>query len=198
VYGDLEPNLARALLRGAWLAAAWDTIDPREEKVVRTLGEKLAFSPEEVGAARADAIARVDARRTAGLAAVDYVRYMHSDRIPGAGVSLAAAVGTLMLPRRYREEALAQLGHGATVTLAGRHTHLSAGDRAAVLGIAWATALHDDPSLSRLVLLRLRHDQVAKDLAEDATRSRHPLSDWVDDALKNATGAPLPQGRGER
>src|SRR5436305_46849 len=30
VYGELEGDVTRALLRGAWLAAAWDAIDPRE------------------------------------------------------------------------------------------------------------------------------------------------------------------------
>jgi hypothetical protein len=188
VYGEVEPHVARALMRGAWLAAAWDTIDPREEHVVRTLGKKLALSPEDVEAARADAVARVDARRLAGLATVDYVRYILCDRFPGPGVPIAAHAGTLMLPRRYREEALAQVGHGSPVTLAGRYTHLSDGDRAIVLGIAWAAALHDDPSLSRLALLRARYENVANDLAEDGTRARQTLSDWVSEALANAVG----------
>jgi len=188
VYGEVEPNVARALVRGAWLAAAWDTIDPREEHVVRTLGKKLALSPEDVEAARAEALARVDARRLAGLATVDYVRYILCDRFPGPGVPIAAHAGTLMLPRRYREEALAQVGHGAPVTLAGRYMNLPGSDRAIVLGIVWAAALHDDPSLGRLALLRARYENVANDLAEYGSRSRQAISSWIGEALANVVG----------
>jgi len=194
VYGEVEPQVARALVRGAWLAAAWDTIDPREERVVRTLGRKLALSPEDVETARADVLARVDARRLAGLATVDYVRYILCDRVPGTGVPLAACTGTLMLPRRYREEALAQVGHGSPVTLARRYVNLPAADRALVLGVVWATALHDDPSLGRQALLRARYDNIATDLAEDGTRSRQAISDWIGEALANVVGT-LPSFR---
>jgi tellurite resistance protein len=188
VYGDVEPSVAKALVRGAWLAAAWDTLDPREEHVVKTLAGKLSLSTDDVETARAEAVARVDARRLAGLAAVDLVRYVLSDRIPGPGVPLAANAGTLLLPRRYREEALAQLGHGAPVTLARRYMNLPAEDRAIVLGIVWAAAIHDDPSMGRLAVLRARYDKAADDLAEDGTRPRQTLSDWVGDALANAVG----------
>jgi hypothetical protein len=188
VYGEVEPPVAEALVRGAWLAAAWDTLDPREEQVVKTLAGKLSLSPDVVEALRADAIARVDARRLAGLATVDFVRYILSDRVPGPGVPIAAHAGTLMLPRRYREEALAQIGHGSPVTLARRYMNLPIEDRATVLGIAWAAALHDDPSLGRQALLRARYDKVADDLAEDGTKPRQTLSEWVGDALATAVG----------
>ncbi len=188
VYGEVEPQMARALVRGAWLAAAWDTVDPREEQVVRTLGKKLAFSPENVESARADVLACLDARRLAGLATVDYVRYVLCDRVPGAGVPIAANAGTLMLPRRYREEALAQVGHGAPITLARRYSNLTAEERTVVLGMAWTAALHDNPSIGRLALLRARHDHVANDLAEDGARCRQVISDWIDEALANVVG----------
>jgi uncharacterized tellurite resistance protein B-like protein len=186
VYGDVEPAIAKALVRGAWLAAAWDTIDPREEHVVKTLAEKLAVSSDEVESARAEATARVDARRLAGLATVDYVRYMLSDRVPGSGVPVAASAGMLMLPRRFREEALAQIAHGAPVTLGRRYMNLPEEDRSALLAIAWAAAIHDDPSLGRQALLRARYDKVAEDLAEDGARPRQTLSEWFNDVLSGA------------
>lgn len=186
VYGDIEPAISRALVRGAWLAAAWDAIDPREENVVRVLANKLAIAPMDLEAARNDAIQRIDQRRIAGLATVDAVRFVLSDRVPGHGVALAAHAGTLVLPRRYREEALAQVGHGAKVTLAKRYSQLSADDRAAVLSIAWAAALYEDPSVARKALLRARHDRVAQDLGEDGSKPRHVVDEWVQDVLAPA------------
>jgi hypothetical protein len=182
-YGDVEPAIAKALLSGAWLAAAWDMIDPREEQVVRKLAQKLSLSAEEIESTRAEATARIDARRLAGLATVDYVRFMLIDRVPGPGVPLAARAGTLMLPRRFREEALAQIAHGAPVTLARRYMNLPEEDRNTVLAIAWAAALHDDPSLGRAALLRARYEKVAEDLAEDGTPERRAVSEWIDDVL---------------
>jgi hypothetical protein len=189
VYGDVGSDVALALVRGAWLAAAWDTLDPREEHVVKTVAAKLSVPAEDIEAARARAIADVDARRLAGLATVDYVRFLLHDRVPGPAVPLAARAGALMLPRRYREEALAQIAHGAPVTLARRYLHLAPEARAAVLGIVWAAALHDDPSLGRHAILRARFDEVAADLAEDGCRVREELSTWIDDLLTSAVSS---------
>lgn len=91
-----------------------------------------------------------------------------------------------MVPRRYRDEALAQIGHGAKVTLARRYSQLSSDDRAAVLAISWAAALYEDPSIARRALLRARHDRVAADLGEDGNRARHGVEDWVYDVLAPA------------
>jgi hypothetical protein len=186
VYGDIEPAVAKALVRGAWLAAASDSIDPREEHVVRVLANKLAFPAMDMEVIRNDAVARVDLRRLAGLATVDAVRFVLSDRMPGHGVTLAAKSGTIMLPRRFRDEALAQIGHGSKVTLAKRYVNLSSDDRATVLGIAWAAALYEDPSIARRALLRARHDRVAQDLGEDGNRARHGVEDWMYDVLAPA------------
>ncbi len=183
VYGEIEPAVAKAIVRGAWLAAAWDQIDPREEQVIRTVAQKVLVQPQEVETLRADSIARVDARRQAGLAAVDAVRYVLMDRVPGNGVTIAAKAGHLMLPRRYRDEALAQVGHGAPVALAKRYKDLSSEDKLAVLGIAWAAGLVEDPSISRRALLRARHDRVAQDLGEDGLRVREHLDEWIQDLL---------------
>ncbi len=183
VYGEIEPAVKRALVRGAWLAAAWDSIDPREEQVVRTLAQKLATEPAEAENARADAIARVDARRVVGLASVDAVRYVLSDRVPGTGVQLAADVGTLVLPRRFREEALAQVAHGAPVALARRYVELLPEEKTSVLALAWAAALHDDPSIGRQAVLRARHERFAADLEERGDRPRKLVGAWVDETL---------------
>lgn len=186
VYGDIDPAVAKALLKSAWHASAWDQIDPREEHIVRVLGNKFAYPAMELEVLRNEAVARIDQRRIAGLATVDAVRFVLSDRMPGIGVSLAAKAGTLMLPRRYREEALAQIGHGTKVTLAKRYTSLSAEERAAVLGIAWAAGLYEDPSLARRALLRARHDRVAADLGDDGAKARASIEEWFADVLAPA------------
>jgi hypothetical protein len=194
VYGDIEPAIAKALLRGAWLAAAWDQIDPREEHVVRVLANKLAFPAMDLEVLRNEAVQRVDTRRTTGHATVDAIRFVLSDRMPGHGVSLAANAGALMLPRRYRDEALAQIGHGTRVTLARRYAALGSDERNTVLGMAWAAAMYEDPSVARKALLRARHDRVAQDLGEDGARSRQAIEEWIAEVLAPAA---FPMGGAE-
>ncbi len=186
VYGDIEPAVAKAVLRGGWLAAAWDQIDPREEHVVRVLANKLAFAAMDLEVLRNEAVQLIDARRLAGLATVDGIRFVLSDRMPGHGVTLAVKACHLMVPRRHREEALAQIGAGQRVVLAKRYPHLSADDRQAVLGMTWAAALFEDPSIARRALLRARHDRVAADLGEDANKARHAIEDWFAEVLAPA------------
>ncbi len=170
VLGEVEPAVARALLRGAWLAAASDAIDPREEHVIRVMAHKLGVVIDEVEAMRAEALLRIDARKLVGLAAIDGIRFVLSDRAPGLGVQLAALAGTLMLPKRYREEGLAQIGHGTPVTLGRRYAALSSEDRVAVLGIAWAAALAEDPPLGRRALLGARWERFAADIDHEGGR----------------------------
>jgi hypothetical protein len=186
VYGDVEPAFAKALLRGAWLAAAWDAIDPREEHVIRVVANKLNFPAMDLEVVRSEIVQMIDTRRTAGQAAVDAIRFVLSDRMPGHGVTLAANTGLLIIPKRYRDEAMAHVGHGAKVTLARRYTQLPTDDRQMVLGIAWAAGLYDDPSLGRRALLRARHDRVAQDLGEDGAKARHSIDQWMNDVLAPA------------
>jgi hypothetical protein len=135
---------------------------------------------------RNEVVQKVDARRMAGQAVVDAIRFVLSDRMPGHGVTLAANTGTIMIPKRYRDEVMAQVGHGSKVTLARRYTQLSPEDKQMVLGMAWAAALFEDPSVGRRALLRARHDRVALDLAEDGIKPRHAVDEWVNDVLAPA------------
>jgi tellurite resistance protein len=193
VYGEIESSVSRAILRGAWLAAAWDAIDPREEQTVRALATKLNIPIVDVEYMRNEAIARVDARRMVGLATVDAARYVLSDRVPGYGVQLAAFAGTLMLPRRFREEALAQVGHGAPVVLAQRYKGISGAEKTSVLGIAWAAALLEDPSISRQAVVRARLDRVAQDLGADPQDARRAVDDMILMALAEPSASLIPK-----
>jgi tellurite resistance protein len=183
VNGEVDHAVARAIVRGAWLAAASDEIDPREESVIRVVGRKMGVAPEEIEEARRTAVHFVDWRRKAGAAAVDGVRYVLSDRVPGLGVQLAALAGTIMLPRRWRDEALAPVGQGTPVTLAGRHAGLEADDRRAVLGVTWAAALAEDPSVGRRAVLCARWERFAEDLGEDDPQPREIVERWLTEAL---------------
>jgi hypothetical protein len=165
------------------MAAAWDSVDPREEQAIRVMAHKMGVSGEEVEAARREAIERVDARHRLGAAAVDAVRYVLSDRCPGIGVRLGALTGTLVVPRKAREEVLAGVGQGAPVTLARRHAGLGSEEQGAVLGIAWAAALADNPGVGRRALLRARWERVAVDLGEDDPAPRELVERWMGEAL---------------
>jgi tellurite resistance protein len=183
VYGEMDHAVARAIVRGAWLAAASDGIDPREEDVIRVVGRKMGVGTADIEAARREAQEFVEWRCKAAVAAVDGVRYVLSDRSPGLGVQLAARTAAIMLPRRWRDEALAPVGQGAPVTLAGRHVGLESDDRRAVLGVAWAAALVEDPSLGRRALLRARWERFAMDLGEDDPEPRELVERWLSEAL---------------
>jgi len=189
VYGEIETGVARAMLRGAWLAAAWDSIDPREEHIVRALATKLNVPIVDVEYMRNEAIARVEARRAAGLATVDAVRYVLADRVPGMGVQLAVYAGTLMLPRRFRDEALAQLGHGAPVVLGQRYKGISNAEKQSVIGIAWAASLLEDPCISRQAIVRARLDRVAQDLATDPQDARRAVDEMIAMSLAEPTAS---------
>ncbi len=183
VYGDVEPKILVAILEGAWLAAASDGLHPREEEVIREFATKAGIGLEQVESMRAAAIAEVEAKRLVGLATLDFVRAVLKDRVPGNGEALPARLALLLLPRRYREEGLAPVTHGAPVVLARRYLSLTRDERTRVLGMTWAAALHEDPSLGRQALVRARFEVVADDLDSDGTDARTLVTGWMSDVL---------------
>lgn len=189
VYGEIDPAIARAIVRGAWLAAASDGIDPREEHAIAVIGHKTGVTADDIEAARREAQERVEARSKLGAAAVDAVRYVLSDVRSDLSGRLATAVGTLSIPRRWRGESLASIGQAAPVTLARRHAALTATERFAALGIAWAAALIDNPTVARKALLQARWERLAADLGEDDPQPRVVVERWVVDALAAAARA---------
>jgi hypothetical protein len=181
--GEIGSKVLRALLRGACLAAAGDGLDPREEEAIRAFATHAGLPLTDVEAARADALAKVEQRRLFGLAAIDYVRAVLRDRVPGPGESLPRLVGRLLLPRRYREEGLSPIDHRSPVTLGGRYLKLASHERTRVLGITWAAALREDPAIGRQALLRARFERVAADLDTDGREARTLASGWMTDVL---------------
>ena len=92
--------------------------------------------------------------------------------MPGVGEALPSWLGALLLPRRYREEGLAPIRHDAPVMLAKRYAKLSRDERTRVLGMTWAAALYEDPSMGRQALLRARFEHMAEDLESDGHEAR--------------------------
>ena len=117
------------------------------------------------------------------MAAVDGIRYVLSDRQQGLGTQLASLTGALMLPRRWRGEALAPVAQGSPPTLAKRHVGLDSNGRFAVLGVAWAAGLMDNPTIGRVALSRGRWERLAQDLGEDDPSARKIVERWIDEAL---------------
>lgn len=186
LFGDLERGFVKALLRGAWFAAAGDQgIDPREEHVVRVLASKLSVEVMALEELKSEVVATLEARRATAQASADAVRFILSDRIPGPGVVLASRAAELIAPRRYRDEIVSHVAAGSPVVLSKRHA-LSSADKQRALAIGWAAALWDDPTWSRRALLRARHDRIAADLGDDGARARKALDDWMIDALAPA------------
>jgi len=183
VYGEIDQKVLRALLSGAWRAAAWDGLHPGEEQVIRDFASKAGLPLDVVETARADALANVESKRLVGLATIDYVRAVLRDRVPGLGDTLPSRIGMLILPRRYRDEGLATIRHAAPVVLAKRYGKLTPDERTRVLGMTWAAALHEDPSMGRQALLRARFEHVAKDIESDGHEARLVVSGWMSDVL---------------
>ena len=193
MYGDIEPKVLHGLLQGAWLAAASDGLHPREEEVIRKFASSAGLPLAEVEEARAAAIARVEAKRLVGLAAIDFTRAVLRDRLPGVGETIPVRLGLLLLPRRYRDEGVAPIGHGAPVVLAKRYGKLTKDERTRVLGMTWAAALHEDPSLGRQALVRARFEHVADDLESDGREARTLVTGWMSDVLAaTAKGLAVP------
>jgi hypothetical protein len=183
LHGEVDADVAKAMIRGAWLAAAEDALDSREEDAVRMLAHRLSIATEDVEHARNEAVARVDARRAMGLCATEAIRYVLADRIPGDAVQLAAKTCSLVVPRRFREEVLGQIAHGAPIALAKRHVGLPSATRLCALGVAWAAALRENPTLARRSTLRSRFDRFAFDVGDEGGRVRTIVEGAVDEAL---------------
>ncbi len=178
VQGDMDPRIARLIVRGGWLGAFSDGVDPREDALVGLIAQRLGLTPEENEAQRQEIRARVDAMKGFGMAAVDASRYVLADE-PQAAKRLAWLAANLALPVVHRAEALTAIEAGGPVVLARRHT-LERAPREACLSLAWFAALATDPTQTRAAELALRHDRIAADLG---TKSEGAVARSVAQAL---------------
>ncbi len=193
-YSDVEPKLARAIIKGAFQAAMGDGLDPREEEAVLKLSTKLAVPLEAVHEARAAAKLAIDQSTSIGEATVDAIRYVLSDDAPEAE-KYGIAAARLMLAAVHRRNAITALNVGGGVSLGRKHT-LDRKEREAALALAWTAAIASDPTYARRVELMQRHNRVAADFgAEDAAEAaRAVIERHVDAELSQITG--LREGSG--
>lgn len=184
LYGDLEPDLTRAITRGAWLAALADGLDNREDLAVRTIASKLGLSAEDIENARNQTAELLERRRQLGLACLEGLRFVLADADPSRTHALSFAIACMVLPPGNREEGLAPIRQGTPVTLGKRFRSLPDAGKAAALAMVWAAALGDAPDLVQLSLRRALHDRVARDLNHDGARLRGELERYLDEVVQ--------------
>lgn len=183
VYGEIEPKVARAIVKGAFQAAMWDGLDPREEEAVLKISTKLNVPLEAVNDARAEAKQLTDRSKALGDATVDAIRYVLGDE-PQDAEKYAIAAARLTQPVVHRRDAITSINVGGAVTLGNKHK-LDRKEREAALALAWLSALSSDPNYGRRVELLSRHARIGADLgAEDAAaEARNVIERHIDEGL---------------
>jgi hypothetical protein len=189
IYGEIDAKLAKALVRGAWIAAASDAIDPREEKAIAELSTKLRVAVEDVETIRAETRSSLERRARIGAAAIDGIRFVLADD-PETAVPIAGAALALLAAPAHRGEAMAALRQNAPVTLSGRHA-LDRDGKSLVLALAWTGALGENPTLARRADLVARHERLATDLDAGGAASavRDEIDAFVEGELLGAAAA---------
>lgn len=180
---DLDSKLAGQIMRGAWRVAAQDGLDTGEEDVIAQLSGRLGVPMQDAANERAAVRAEMDEQQIAGRLAVDCVRYLLGDR-PVERKPLAQLTAQLTLPIATRPEALRAIEDDGPLTI-GHKLSLDRKRKNTCLAIAWAAALHGNPTQSRRAELAARHDRIAADLgiAGDALRQREAVERWLDNQL---------------
>ena len=169
---EVDAKAARAMVKGAWLAAVQDGLDIPDEGVVAILANRLGVSMQESGALGADVKTAGTARQAMARSAVEAMVIVSRDAL--ALVSpFAELVTYLAVAAPFRAGVLAPLATGAMGVVSAKSSDKHA--RTAALSMAWAAVLHDDPTITRRSVLAARHDQVAKALGgeDDGERTRH-------------------------
>jgi hypothetical protein len=184
VPAGVEPKIAAGVVRGAFLAAMSDGLDPREEAAVLTIARKLGLDDEAINAARADAKRTIDGSKGFGEATVEAIRYMLEGE-PLEAERFAIAAARLILPSIHRRESVTAINQGGQVTL-GRHHEIDKKQREPTLALAWISVLRTNPTLTTLAERARRHAAVAKDLGAeaDAAPIRAALDQYVETELQ--------------
>ncbi len=185
---ELDAKMAKAILRGGFLGAMLDGSEAKAEQAVLSLGKRTGLPAEELTAAHGEARKWLDGLKAFGAAASEGLRYV----LAGETTDLECVgkmVARILLPLPERKEAMALASKGETAVLVKKHA-LDKRARAAVLGLCWAAALRNNPSVVRVLELSVKHDEFAQDLGDiEAGRQAREL---VEDVLYGQLREMLP------
>jgi len=186
---DLDTKFVRLIVRGAWLAAARDGFDPREEEAVQALARRLRALAADIETTRAEAQQALTTRKAVGVAAIDALRFLLTEP---AQRPLLEGVVRLWLPPSDIDEPLAAIAQNAPITFAQRHRLDREGKRL-VLYAAWLAALHSNPTIAQRAELIAKHETIASDLDAGAIggEAREELDAFVEGELLAAMGRPV-------
>lgn len=188
VYGDVEPKIAKAIIKGAFAAAMSDGLDPREEEAILQLSTKLGVPIEAVNEARVSAKQALEQSKTLGDATVDAVRYVLADD-SALAEKFGIASARLLLATIHRKDAIVAINVGGQVTL-GKKYNVERREREVALALTWTAVISSDPTYARRVELMQRHDRIATDLGDkDAgAAAREIVERHVDAELLSVAG----------
>ncbi len=186
---ELEWNLARAIVVGAWEVAATDGVEEAERAAILEVAARLHVQADVIEEARHYAEESTAKQHLVGLAAVDALRYVLQPLDDAQTLPLFTAAAHLSVPPLKRGEVLRVLESKTATPLAAQH-QLDKEARAAVLGAAWAAALATDPTLTMRARLAARHDRVAVDLGSDhaGRDARDTLDEYMAEILARGVG----------
>lgn len=172
VYGELDAKTRTELVRGAWLVAAQDGLDQREEDAIAVLAGRLSVPLQQAVDMRAGVREEIEERSVSGRVFLDATRYLLADD-PQARSYVGELICEIAIPPATRAEAQRALRDSGPFTL-GAKSSLDRKRRAGALAVAWAAGLRENPTIARRAVLAARHDRIASDLgiAGDGPRVR--------------------------
>ncbi len=178
--GEIEPKLARLLVRGAWEAAIQDGLDVPDEGAVAVMANRIGVPMEESGALGAKVKEAGDERHAFGAATLELLAFVLRDELPRAA-PIAQAIADLLVPGPFRAEVLARFS-GASAPAAPHTKPGGKAARHAMCALAWAASVESNPTMTRKAILAARLDAGAGALgaAEDATKQRHEVELFLD------------------
>lgn len=175
---ELEWNLARAVIAGAFHAAAVDGVEPAEHAAIVDVAARLHVQADVIEEARVAAERATASQLAIGVAAIDAIRYVVQLLPEAQALPLVVGAAHLAIPPVKRPDCLRAITSRTTTPLAREHGKVDKSARGASLAAAWAAALSFDPTSTMRARLVARHDRVSTDLgSESAGRDARGLVD---------------------
>lgn len=178
--GEIEPKMAKLLVRGAWGAALQDGLDVPDEGVIAVMANRIGMPMEESGALGTKVKEEGHERHVLAKSILELVAFVLRDELPRAA-PYARAIADLLVPAPFRDATLTWF-HGGTPPALPQTKPGGKSARQAMAAVAWAVAIESNPTMTRKAILAARLDAGAGALgaAEDAMKLRHEVELFVD------------------